>query len=113
MGQIPHQMVNCAYNIIGQNVIEKYERQTRDVRHATDIPEIIYCCAAISKRRHHPVSEEVNQHKKADLMPLASMPLAQAYVPMQSFESVFPAEEGIRKGTIFPSLYKPYFKRGE
>ncbi|MCL2399353.1 MAG: spore coat associated protein CotJA [Defluviitaleaceae bacterium] len=59
------------------------------------------------------MSEETNKNRKTDHLPLASMPLAEAYVPIQSFEDVYPSEEGIKKGTIFPSLYKPYNKRGE
>ena len=56
--------------------------------------------------------EESKQSRNFDNLPLASMPLAQAYVPVQSFEEVYSAEEGIKKGTIFPSLYNPYVKRG-
>ena len=51
------------------------------------------------------------QPKEQDHMPLASMPLAQAYVPMQVLDTVYPPEEGIRKGTIFPCLYQPYEQR--
>jgi len=46
--------------------------------------------------------------EKRDHMSLSSLPLAEAYIPMQCWEGVFPPEEGIRKGTIFPSLYRPY-----
>lgn len=34
--------------------------------------------------------------------------LAQAYVCPQKLDGMFPPEEGLRKGTIFPGLYKPY-----
>jgi hypothetical protein len=33
--------------------------------------------------------------------------LAQAYVPYQVFCKVYEPERGLRKGTIFPELYKP------
>ena len=36
------------------------------------------------------------------------MPLAQAYVPMQQWGEIYSGEEGTRKGTIFPALYRPY-----
>jgi len=40
-----------------------------------------------------------------------NLPLAQAFVPMQSWCGMFPPEEGTKKGTIFPCLYKPYESR--
>ena len=49
--------------------------------------------------------------EEIDNMPLSSLPLAEAYIPMQRWEEVFAPEEGTRKGTIFPSLYRPYEKR--
>ena len=41
------------------------------------------------------------------------MQLAQAYVRPQRLEGIFSPEEGLRMGTIFPNLSKPYKKRGE
>jgi len=34
--------------------------------------------------------------------------LARAYIPMQGFGELFKPEVGLRKGTIFPELFKPY-----
>lgn len=34
--------------------------------------------------------------------------LAQAYIPYQVYKGILPAMEGLRKGTIFPELYRPY-----
>lgn len=34
--------------------------------------------------------------------------LAHAYVPFQYFENVYPPEQGLAKGTIFPGLDRPY-----
>lgn len=34
--------------------------------------------------------------------------LARAYVPFQYMNQVYSPEEALRKGTIFPELYKPY-----
>lgn len=34
--------------------------------------------------------------------------LAMAYVPMQHFKSVYELDEGLRAGTIFPELNKPF-----
>jgi hypothetical protein len=34
--------------------------------------------------------------------------LAQAYVPYQVYKGILPAMEGLRKGTVFPELYRPY-----
>ena len=39
--------------------------------------------------------------------------LAIAYVPFQTKFEVYPSDEGLDKGTIFPALYKPFTgKRG-
>jgi len=34
--------------------------------------------------------------------------LAQAWVLDQPYESLFPLDEALEKGTIFPCLYQPY-----
>ena len=34
--------------------------------------------------------------------------LARAYVPFQIMNQVFNQEEALRRGTLFPELYKPY-----
>lgn len=41
------------------------------------------------------------------------MPVAMAYVPYQQWDTVYTAEEGFPKGTIFPQLYKPFCPGGE
>lgn len=44
---------------------------------------------------------------------LADMPLAMAYVPMQTFCSTFDLCSALKTGTIFPELCKPFCgKRG-
>lgn len=40
------------------------------------------------------------------------LPLAMAYVPMQSFGKVYDLATGFQKGTIFPDLYKPFLGAG-
>lgn len=37
-----------------------------------------------------------------------NVPLAMAYVPIQEFSTVFDLCEGLKNGTIFPELYKPF-----
>ena len=37
-----------------------------------------------------------------------SMRLAHAYVPDQPYIALFPLDEALKKGTIFPNLYMPY-----
>ena len=54
----------------------------------------------------------LNQAENANRMPPAPQALAEAYIPMQNWGEVFPPEEGTRRGTIFPSLYRPYEGRG-
>jgi hypothetical protein len=39
---------------------------------------------------------------------VSPMELAQAYVCPQKLGGVFPPEEGLKMGTIFPDLFKPY-----
>jgi hypothetical protein len=34
--------------------------------------------------------------------------LAQAYVPFQAYDEHYPPLKGLKKGTIFPELYRPY-----
>lgn len=34
--------------------------------------------------------------------------LARAYVPDQPYLGLFPLDEGLRKGIMFPNLYTPY-----
>lgn len=43
--------------------------------------------------------------------PLASYPIAMAYVPWQSFHKLYDFHEGLSRGTIFPELDKPFCGR--
>lgn len=43
---------------------------------------------------------------------IEQLPLAMAYVPMQSFGKVYDLSTSIQKGTIFPDLYKPFYGGG-
>ena len=47
--------------------------------------------------------------------PMSDRPLAMAYMMRQlQMTNVFSPEEALRKGTLFPELYKPFIgKRGE
>lgn len=39
--------------------------------------------------------------------------IARAYVPFQYMNQVYSSEEALKKGTLFPELYKPYvYKKG-
>ena len=49
--------------------------------------------------------------EEADQMPLASLPLAEAHIPMQNWCGAYPPKEGIRNGTAFPCLFRPYEER--
>lgn len=40
------------------------------------------------------------------------LPLTMAYVPMQSWNKIYDLETGLKKGTIFPDLYKPFYGAG-
>lgn len=38
----------------------------------------------------------------------ARMKLAEAYVPDQPLDCLYPPEDGLRMGTVFPNLSRPY-----
>ena len=63
----------------------------------------------------HPLTEPVFAHTKNEVPDydcyVGKMELAQAYVCPQKLEKIFPPEEGLRMGTIFPSLSQPYAGR--
>ena len=40
------------------------------------------------------------------------MELAQAYVPFQTLERLYPPEKALVAGTVFPELHMPYHPRG-
>lgn len=42
---------------------------------------------------------------------LKGMPLAMGYVPWQTFECTYEPMQGLRAGTIFPELDKPFYGR--
>lgn len=47
-----------------------------------------------------------------DITPLSSFPenysYAMAYIPFQQFDSVYPADKALCRGTLFPCLDKPW-----
>lgn len=49
---------------------------------------------------------------REDMLSPNEMKLAEAYVPIQPYERLYPLAEGWDKGTIFPSLYRPYIEEG-
>ena len=62
---------------------------------------------------HKPPEEELPVFEPIEEPgPNWEMELAQAYVRAQPLEGVFPPEEGLKMGTAFPNLSKPYIRRG-
>ena len=55
----------------------------------------------------NPITPEMT-HETEGPSPNWEMELAQAYVRAQILDGVFPPEEGLRMGTVFPSLSRPY-----
>ncbi len=47
--------------------------------------------------------------KQASFCPSPPLELARAYIPFQNFNQVLPPPEGLREGTIFPELIRPYY----
>ena len=73
-----------------------------DFDHAKDhLDDQVPCCGKMETR--------VEQNRAADhpqnMQPMA---LAMAYVPWQKWTEVYPYDEGLKKGTIFPDLYLPF-----
>jgi|BioPla2DNA2_1021312.scaffolds.fasta_scaffold08100_10 hypothetical protein len=56
-----------------------------------------------------------NPYPNPMAMPMYNMPpeiqLARAYVPDQPYERLFPLNEALKKGTLFPNLYQPYMQK--
>ena len=50
----------------------------------------------------------MEQQKNINFNYPVTINLATAYVPQQIYQEHFSPQEGLRKGTIFPELYKPY-----
>ena len=55
--------------------------------------------------------EEAPKSNRISSLP-AEMPIGMAYVPYQQWDTVYTAEEGFPKGTIFPQLHKPFCSGG-
>lgn len=54
----------------------------------------------------------VNRKQKEERLmsrkPTTNYELAQAYIPFQYYTNSFSPKEALRKGTLFPELYRPY-----
>ena len=65
---------------------------------------------------HHPNSpvNMPNPIPNPMAMPIYNLPpeiqLARAYIPDQPYDRLFPLNEALNKGTLFPNLYQPYMK---
>ena len=53
-----------------------------------------------------------NCKSSAPKSPEAELVLAMATVPMQTWETVYEPAVGLRQGTIFPGLDKPFYVTG-
>ena len=65
----------------------------------------MYAMHPLTEKKHF--ETEVTNNVCCD----GNMQLAQAYVCPQKLDGVFPPEEGLRMGTIFPCLSQPYAGR--
>jgi len=70
--------------------------------------EGIYAMHTMHGRAHEPPRPEQPAPQHHESWCDSPMELGQAYVRPQGMERIFPPEEGLRKGTIFPGLYQPY-----
>ncbi len=65
------------------------------------------CDACGTARMMHPHDDCGN----SDRDELRGMPIAMGYVPWQNFGCTYEPMEGLRAGTIFPELEKPFYGR--
>ena len=49
--------------------------------------------------------------QEKEVLKLDSMPLAMAYVPWQQPGTLYDADKGLSRGTLFPELDKPFLGR--
>ena len=57
------------------------------------------------------INNSCNDCGKSERDELRGMPLAMGYVPWQNFECTYEPMQGLRAGTIFPELDKPFYGR--
>ena len=57
--------------------------------------------------RDNPANVNKEPDVKASSL-MASVKLAQAYVPWQRYGAIYSPQEALEKGTLFPDLYRPY-----
>ena len=50
--------------------------------------------------------------KRLDYSGVDMLPLAMAYVPNQVFKETYDYATGLKRGTIFPELWKPFCGKG-
>lgn len=50
----------------------------------------------------------MNKNHESKSMPVGKWELARPYIINQPFTKIYPLEEALMRGTIFPDLYKPY-----
>lgn len=50
----------------------------------------------------------MNKDYSAPNMMMGKWQLARPYIINQPFTTIYPLEEALKRGTIFPDLYKPY-----
>ncbi len=63
-------------------------------------------------RNNNMRSDTTSYYSMKDEDDLAKLPLAMAYVPWQLWDKTFDTDEILSKGTLFPSLYKPFLGAG-
>lgn len=57
-------------------------------------------------------SAKICQSCRFDENPLLPLPLAMAYVPIQTWGETYPAEKALCRGTLFPALDLPFLRGG-
>ncbi|WP_058486371.1 spore coat associated protein CotJA [Defluviitalea phaphyphila] len=57
-------------------------------------------------------SNNMPKHMPFPMMPVMpkNIQLARTYILDQPYDNLFPLNEALKKGTLFPNLYQPYSK---
>ena len=75
--------------------------------------EDVYTMHVLHEGENEPEPAPMPEPAPEPVCDCPQMELAQAYVRPQPIEGIFPLEDGLRMGTVFPNLSRPYVGRNE
>ena len=78
---------------------------------ACDNTRVVNGCDACGNTRNQKSCDACGNDRGRKRDELRGMPLAMGYVPWQEYECTYEPMQGLRAGTIFPELDKPFYGR--